>query len=231
MVGWPTFLPAPMKFNFVVALDPVSNEESRLLLPLNIYRNPDMQHMGKNAEKAGTQNGFGSGVSLGEGADGDLKKDFVKSALMRLARLMGKDAEFTEIVRSEVKQLDRHLAKIPGEVNHRLKILTTLATMALDFRAEFLSAFEKYNEAYGSGSWKTNEKILVEMVHEVYKELHDPRLMMFFGVLRKLHPIAEYIYTVFQASVYVLFAIMFAFILLLPYYWCYACIESLNALN
>jgi hypothetical protein len=169
MYGYPSFLPSPINYNFVVDLNPSSGAQGRLLLPLNLYRNPDLQHMGKNAEKAGTQNGFGPGASLGECADGDLKKDFVKSALMWLARLMGKDDEFTEIVRAEVRDIGKHLAKIPGEVGHRLKILTTLATIVVDFRTELLSAFEKYNVAYGSG--KANDVFVLHKNCGMHYEL------------------------------------------------------------
>ena len=108
ILSLPTFLPKNIRENFVVV------GSTTLLIPLVLYRNPDMQHQGKNAEKTGTLYGFGNGVSLSEG---DFKPDLVKSALMRVARLLGKDHEIADLLREFTKS-DEKLANIPGEVNH-----------------------------------------------------------------------------------------------------------------
>ena len=121
ILSFPTFLPENIRENFVVV------GITTLLIPLVLYRNPDMQHQGKNAEKSGTLYGFGNGVSLSEG---DFKPDLVKSALMRVARLLGKDHEIADLLREFTKS-DEKLANIPGEVNHRLLILTTLAILVI----------------------------------------------------------------------------------------------------
>ena len=153
-----------------------------------------MQHQGKNAEKSGTANGFGSGVSMSEG---DYKPDLIKSALMRVARLLGKDDEIADILRSYIDP-EKKLSKIPGEVNHRLRILTMLAILVLEHRTGLNKMLEDYNAAYGLGRWSTNKKVLMAMMKEIFNDMHDPRLMLFNGVLAATDPIANYLYTIFQ---------------------------------
>ena len=89
----PSFMPPHLQKKFFVRVN--DGKESRLLYPVDFYRNPDIPHGGKNAEKAMTEGCFG-GVCV---ADGQYKKDLLKAALFRFARLVAKNEEFYLLIK------------------------------------------------------------------------------------------------------------------------------------
>jgi hypothetical protein len=188
-------LPEPLCYHFVVPVDRLSGViNTDMWIPVELYRNPDMCHIGKNAEKCFTVTSLGGFVSL---ADGDLRGDLFKSTMMRLARLFAKDDDFHELVHAECHAVGKHFKKIPGVINHRLKILSQLATVVIDHREELLSVLSKFNMAYGGNEWKGDRPTLLH-AHEVWLDLQDPRIILMAGVMKRTHCIAEYIYSIFQ---------------------------------
>jgi hypothetical protein len=79
-----------------------------------------------------------------------------------------------------------------------LKILTTLVVLALKYRKTIIEALWAYNETHGGGKRSTNKKSLMGMYKDMYRDLHDPRLMIGIAVLAELDSVADYMYTIFQ---------------------------------
>lgn len=112
-------MPEDVRHEYFVKV--IDGNQDRNLFPIAFYRNPDIPHCGKNGEKACTEGCLGGGISI---ADGQYKKDLLKSALFRFARLVAKDDEFFLFIRKNALELGladvRALfAKIPGDINHR----------------------------------------------------------------------------------------------------------------
>ena len=92
--------------------------------------------------------------------NGEMKKNIIKSGLFSFARLFKTDRrEFRDLIMNHCKDAKKKLPTIPGEVSHRLKIITLLAKIVSDFYDEIIAAFEEFNEAYGQGKWQpTSER-------------------------------------------------------------------------
>ena len=81
----PSFLPPQYRPFFYVQVHRDSSGstlEDRELLPIHVYRAPDMAHCGKNSEAAGIA-ALGGGVTI---SNGDYKSSLFKTAMFRLAR-------------------------------------------------------------------------------------------------------------------------------------------------
>ena len=92
-----------------------------------------------------------------------------------------------------------HFKAMPGVIKHRLKIMTKLSIAYTEPRQALLNTFKKVNRADGQGKWVSpTGKPIVEHIREVFYEMHDPRVVFPAMVVAKLHPLALFIYAVFQ---------------------------------
>ena len=73
-----------------------------------------------------------------------------------------------------------------------------LSIIYTDYREAIVMALEQFNCAHGAGRWKGERGAILDHAQEVYWELHDPRILLWAGVMAKLDPIAEFMYAIFQ---------------------------------
>jgi hypothetical protein len=86
------------------------------------------------------------------------------------------------------------IGTVPGVVNHRLKILTTLAAVIDEYWRPIGFALEIFNVAYSpNANWKSSGARSSTLAHarEVYLALSDPRFRIQCAFVRRLHPFSE----------------------------------------
>lgn len=91
--------------------------------------------------------------------------------------------------------VDKHMATIPGVVKHRLNILTKLALIVVEFLGPLLHGGHQFDKTYGKAK---DKKTLVAFAHEVCLGLQHPKLLFGAAILRRLHPLSQFIYATFQ---------------------------------
>ena len=104
----------------------------------------------------------------------------VKSALFSFARLFAINHEIRDVIRYFSPGTMRVFASIPGEVGHRLKIVTTLAAIIDEYREPIGKALEAFNMAFSSRvNWKSSTRqSTLTHAREVYFDLIDPRMVI-----------------------------------------------------
>ena len=147
--------------------------------------------MGKNGEAAALKR-LGYGVRYGTGL---IVAGLLKSELFSFARLFAISHEFRDIIRMVTPDTEKMIATVPGEVGHRLKIMTILATVVDEYYYAIGYALEIFCVAYSpKANWKgvggARQSTLTH-AHEVYQSLMDPRYRIWCAFLRRMHPFSE----------------------------------------
>ena len=177
-----------------------------LILMHGPFVNPDLIHIGKCAEAAALK-ALSGGVRVGTLL---FVSCLLKAELFSMARLFAINHEFRDIIRCLTPETMRYFASIPGEISHRLKIITTLAAVFDEFRVQIGFALEVFNTMYSpKGNWKasggggpdvSNRQSTLAHAREVYLGLSDPRMRVWCSFLRRMHPFSVLWYAVFQDS-------------------------------
>jgi hypothetical protein len=135
---------------------------------------------------------LGGGVRVGTGQM--VTGQLFKCDAFSFARLIGKDHEVRDAIRKLTPDTMKMIATVPGVVNHRLKILTTLAAVIDEYWRAIGYALEVINVAYSPNrNWKSNgsRSSMLARAHEVYLSLSDPRFRIWCAFVRRLHPFSE----------------------------------------
>ena len=209
--GWthPTWAPEDVRERLVV-----HKAQPEMAIPVEFLFSPDLMHIAKNGEK----HGIGMlGRSVRLGAPDRLLKCAESSALFSFARLFAKSMEIRNIMRVLAFDVGKSMGTVPGEVNHRLKIVGGLATTLHNNVGSIREACHMYFLAYAQqqpagnaitspvDKWRLNDagrsrKALVEHVEEINADLHDPRMLGFNYFYSRVQLWQEAWYAVFQVD-------------------------------
>jgi hypothetical protein len=202
--GWsyPIWMPEDVRERFLV-----HEEQPYDLIPVELIFSPDLMHIAKNGEKTGLKR-IGGSVRLG--VPERLVSCVQTAALFSFSRLFANSHEVRNVAKVVAHDVGRKFSTIPGEVNHRLKIIGGIARAVHSSFLSLLEVCSMYKTAYTSGTrpdgtWKLNKdgvsrKALIEHVEEVSADLGDPRCQAFNAVYARVQVWQEAFYGEFQTD-------------------------------
>jgi hypothetical protein len=172
-----------------------------MLVSLKHLPHHDLLHNFKNAELKVWVSALGS-MQLIAAQEGGLG---FKGCLFQVARLHARVAKLARVA-LEHSCFELGLPKpltVPGEVEHRLLIVTSLGEHVLWCLPAYEHMCWQVNEAYGGGRWlnKTGSSgDKVAHFRQVFHALHDPRVLLMSAVAARLHPSKCALYTLFNSK-------------------------------
>jgi hypothetical protein len=170
------------------------------LVPVDLYHNLDILHNYKNAELELVVKALGPMSFPGAFRKAGVEQTRTyKQGLMSFASLMSNKKfhmMFALILRRRAGNAKMPVPSVAGEVNHRLLICTSLASVLAEFGDAVLATCDEWNVTYGEGRWKAaaeSDKTL--HVRDVCYFLRDPRVRLTHHVVAALHPMSARMYT------------------------------------
>lgn len=189
----PAWLPEDIRNKFYVLS---ANPESYDLIPVDVNHMGDIQHKFKNAEKAAFNVGLGPGLKAGTG---EMKAgSHVVSELLSFARLFALSHQLRDIISEyEDDAVAEKFSTLPGDVKHRLMILTLIAVIINSHSHIIEQATGDFILAFGKDQQK---KATVDHVAEIHCAMRDPRILVACLFIAPLHEMSTAVYAIFQES-------------------------------